>query len=161
MDHLSFILGIQKSYELSDGFVLIPFVGIISYIIVNFILFVPPSHLRETITESTLDEKFNYKLLIENEKLSKKYGNFDVSAHQGYDRLLEIVKINAFIAADPYFWKFIFDKWIERMRIKKSSTSFIESNIFTKLILFWPIIVIAVLFLLFSICELLLRFVYY
>ncbi|XP_036355393.1 uncharacterized protein LOC118761507 [Octopus sinensis] len=118
LGYRSFILGIQKSYELSDCFVWGPFLGIISYIIFNFILFVLPSHLSEIIAESILDTKL-------------KEDSF--STLQGYDRLLAIIKVKVFIAADPYFWKSIFVKWITR--IHKMWTIFCKSNIFIKIIL--------------------------
>uniref|UniRef100_A0A0L8GC23 Uncharacterized protein n=1 Tax=Octopus bimaculoides TaxID=37653 RepID=A0A0L8GC23_OCTBM len=154
LGYRSFILGIPKGNELSDSFVLNPIVVIISYIIVNFILLVLPSRLSDTIAYNALYQESTCTFLIKDKNFLVEFGNLNVTTLRDYDRLLAIMKANISVAANPNFWHLLFSTWIKR--IKKIW----DKNV-PKFILFLPIIVITILFAVFSICELLLCLVYY
>ncbi|XP_014778680.1 uncharacterized protein LOC106875165 [Octopus bimaculoides] len=159
LGYRAIILGISESFENTDGFFGGPFVWFIIYIFFNFILFVLPSRLSETIAYSTLHQRSTCTFLIQNIRLIENYGNLNRFELEDYDLLYAIMRANVSTALNPNFWYLIIYTWIKR--IKKIWFYYYERNIFSQFILLWLFITITILFAVFSICELLLCLVYY
>ncbi|XP_029658279.1 uncharacterized protein LOC115232508 [Octopus sinensis] len=159
LGHRALILGIPESYENTDGFFGGPFLWFICYVSFNFILFVLPSRLSETIAYNTLHQRSTFTFLIQNKRVLEKYGNLDVSTLQDYDLLYAIMKANISTALNPNFWYLIIYTWINR--IKKIWLYYYRRNIFWKFITLWLFVSITILFAVFSVCELFLCLMYY
>ncbi|XP_029635739.1 uncharacterized protein LOC115211026 isoform X1 [Octopus sinensis] len=159
LGHRALILGIPESYENTDGFFGGPFACLISYVSFNFILFVLPSRLSETIAYNTLHQRSTFTFLIQNKRLLEKYGNLNVSTLQDYDLLYAIMKANISTALNPNFWHLIIYSWINR--IKQTWFYYEKKNIFCQFILLWFFVAITILFVVFSICEFFLCLLYY
>ncbi|XP_014782097.1 uncharacterized protein LOC106877664 [Octopus bimaculoides] len=159
LGYLTLILGFSKSYENTDGWFGGPLVWLISYVSFNFILFVLPSRLSETIAYNTLHQRSTCTFLIQNKRLLEKYGNLNVSTQRDYDLLYAIMKANISTALNPNFWHLIIYTWIKH--IKKIWLYYNKRNIFCQLILLWFFIAITILFAAFSVCELILCLIYY
>ncbi|XP_036364636.1 uncharacterized protein LOC118765918 [Octopus sinensis] len=159
LGHRALILGIPESYENTDGFFGGPFVWLICYVSFNFILFVLPSRLSETIAYNTLHQRSNFTFLIQNITLLEKYGNLDVSTLQDYDLLYAVMEANVSTALNPNFWYLIIYTWSNR--IKKIWLYYYRRNIFWQFFTLWLFVSITILFAVFSVCELFLCLVYY
>ncbi|XP_036364838.1 uncharacterized protein LOC118765981 isoform X1 [Octopus sinensis] len=159
LGHRALILGIPESYENTDGFFGGPFAWLICYVSFNFILFVLPSRLSETIAYNTLHQRSTFTFLIQNIRLLEKYGSLNISTQQDYDLLYAITKANISTALNPNFWYLIIYTWINR--IKKIWLYYYRINIFWKFITLWLFVSITILFAVFSVCELFLCLVYY
>ncbi|XP_014782100.1 uncharacterized protein LOC106877666 [Octopus bimaculoides] len=155
----SLILGISESYKNTDGFFGGPLVWLICYMSFNFILFVLPSRLSETIAYSTLHRSSTCTFLIQNKRLLEKYGSLNVSTLQDYDLLYAIMKANISTALNPSFWYLIIYTWFDR--IKKIWSYYYKRKIFWRFVTLWPFVSITILFAVFFICELFLCLLYY